>query len=250
MFIELSTESNPPLLRGVCRWVATLATAVAVVGLLSGCATTDDKVADPFEGVNRTVYSFNKAVDTAILKPVAQGYQAVVPDPIDQAITNFFSNLADIRNAVNNFLQLKLTRAFEDVARVAVNSTLGLGGFIDLASGIGLTKHDEDFGQTLGRWGIDTGPYLVVPFYGPSSLRDAVGLAADTVFLDPVTQVNDVPVRNAMWATRAVDRRADLLEAEKIIEVGVLDEYDFIRDAYLQRRRSLVYDGDPPPDDS
>ena len=180
------------------------------------------------------------------VKPVSKVYQAVMPDPIDTAISNFFSNLGDIVVAVNNLLQFKLLDAFEDGARVAFNSTFGLLGFIDVASGFGIEKHQEDFGQTLGYWGIGNGPYLVLPFFGPSSIRDTAGFVTDTALFNPIFFIDEIPVRNGMLAGDIIDTRADLLGASEIIDEAALDEYSFIRDAYLQRRRSLVYDGDPP----
>ncbi|MDX1515140.1 MAG: VacJ family lipoprotein, partial [Gammaproteobacteria bacterium] len=165
---------------------------VLLGALLSGCATGGVEE-DPLEGFNRAVFAFNDTFDNAIAKPVARGYQTVMPAPADTAVTNFFGNLADVGNAINNLLQLKITRAFEDAGRVAFNTTFGLGGLIDFASGVGMDKHNEDFGQTLGYWGVESGAYLVLPFLGPSSVRDAVGLAVDTFAFDPVFYVNHTP---------------------------------------------------------
>ena len=216
---------------------------MGAVFTLNGCATTgaDTDPLDPMESFNRGVYDFNKGVDTALLKPIAQGYQAVTPDFLNRAITNFFNNLGDVRNAVNNTLQFKLTAAAEDFGRLAVNSTLGVAGLIDLASGFGIERHDEDFGQTLGHWGVETGPYLVLPFFGPSNFRDAGGLAVDAVFIDPVTQIgHHNTLEYSLLAARVVDRRADLLGAQAILSAAAWDEYSFVRDSYLQRRTALV----------
>lgn len=216
---------------------------------LSGCATTDGyrDPNDPLEGFNRVMYRFNDDLDKAVLKPVARGYNAVVPAPVNRGITNFFGNLADVGSAVNNLLQLKLGRAASDVGRVAVNSTVGLAGFIDVASNMDLPKYGEDFGQTLGTWGFDSGPYLVLPVLGPSSVRDGVGLVADH-YLDPVTYVEDDTVRWTLRGVDLIDKRADLLSTSRVLEQAALDPYAFTRDAYLQRRNSQVYDGNPPPD--
>ena len=216
---------------------------VVALMALNGCATTgtDTEPSDPMESFNRDVYDFNKGLDTAILKPVAESYQAITPDFIDRAITNFFDNLGDVRNAVNNALQFKLTAAVEDLGRLAVNSTIGLAGFIDLASGFGMERHDEDFGQTLGYWGMDAGPYLVLPFFGPSTVRDAGGLAVDAIFIDPVTQLgHHDTLEYSLLAVRVIDRRADLLGAQDILSAAAWDEYSFVRDSYMQRRTTLV----------
>lgn len=211
--------------------------------LLSGCATGGIEE-DPLEGFNRSVFAFNEAFDDAIAKPVSRGYQSVVPDPADKAITNFFGNLADIGTAINNLLQLKILHAFEDAGRIVFNTTFGMGGLIDFASGIGMAKHQEDFGQTLGYWGAGSGAYLVLPFLGPSSVRDSIGLAVDTFLFDPVFHVSHTETAVALGVTRAVDRRADLLKTERIVSRAALDRYSFFRSAYSQRRESQIRDGD------
>ncbi len=217
--------------------------AAVVAVSITGCATTGGEPTDPLEGFNRGVYSFNKGVDRAFLKPVTQLYRNVAPDPLEDAVSNFFANIRDVISAVNSLLQFKLTHAVEDGARVAVNTTLGLGGLIDIASGFGIEQHPEDFGQTLGRWGMGSGPYLVLPLLGPSSLRDAPGQAVDALFIDPVIAINDVPVRNGLIGGRTLDKRSRLMRAERVLEQAALDEYSFVRDAYLQRRRHLISDG-------
>lgn len=195
---------------------------------------------DPWEGYNRAMFSFNDALDRAILKPVAKGYRFVMPDIAEKGVNNFFENLSDVGTMVNNILQGKPDRAIVDFTRVLVNTTVGIGGLIDVATAMDLPKHDEDFGQTLGVWGLDSGPYLVLPLLGPSSLRDGVGLVPDFM-LDPVQQVDDDEVRLALSLVRVIDTRAELLKAEEVISG---DRYSFIRDAYMQRREFAVNDGE------
>jgi phospholipid-binding lipoprotein MlaA len=214
--------------------------------LLAGCATGKNP-ADPFEGFNRGVYEFNEAVDRAILKPVAEGYRFVVPQFVRSSVGNFFSNLNDVVVAVNNVLQGKFKAAYTDLGRVAMNSTIGILGLFDVATEAGIEKHNEDFGQTLGWWGVRDGPFIVLPFFGPSNARDTVGRVGD-YFTDVVTYVDPTRSRNVLWGTRTVNRRAELLDASKLLETAALDPYEFVRDAYLQRRRNLVYDGSPPAD--
>ncbi len=197
------------------------------------------------EPLNRGIYQFNDAFDKALAKPVAQAYDAVVPDALQMMVRNFFSNLDDVVVTFNNVLQLKLGQALQDGARVLVNSTVGILGVADVASAIGLDKHEEDFGQTLGRWGIGNGPYLVLPFLGPSSLRDGFGRLVD-VKVDPIFRIDHIPTRNQTLTVKFETKRADLLDAEKVVDEAAIDRYSFIRDAYLQRRRSLVHDGSPP----
>lgn len=217
---------------------------------LSGCATTADEYrdpSDPLETFNRVMYRFNSDLDTAVMKPLARGYNAVVPAPVNRGVTNFFNNLDDVGSAVNNLLQLKLGRAVSDVGRVVINSTVGMAGLMDVASNMDLPKYGEDFGQTLGTWGIGTGPYLVLPVLGSSTVRDGVGVVAEW-YLDPVTYIEDDSVRWSVRGLDVVDTRAELLNASRVLETAALDPYAFVRDAYLQRRQSLVYDGNPPPE--
>ncbi len=211
----------------------------------AGCATTNGDSRDPAEGFNRVMFSFNDGFDEVIGKPVATAYRDALPSPVRSAVRNFFANIADLWIGANNLLQGKPTETVTDWARFAFNSTIGLFGLIDVASEIGLEKHDEDFGQTFGRWGIADGAYLVWPLLGSSSVRDTAGLIFD-IGLDPVLQHEPVRVRSAMTILRATSKRADLLAASRILEEAALDKYVFQRDAYLQRRRSLVYDGNPP----
>lgn len=224
--------------------------SLLLIALLSGCAATspipDER--DPLEGFNRTMYNFNDALDRAILKPVAKGYQAVTPKPVDDGISNFFSNIGDIFVLVNDLLQFKFHQAAQDFSRITFNTTFGLFGFIDVASHMDLPKHNEDFGQTLGYWGVGPGPYLVLPLLGPSTLRDGTGLLVDNSY-DPK---NNITPKSAYWSTMAVyaiDTRADLLSTTDLMEKSGVDPYLFLRDAYLQRRKSLVYDGNPPQEE-
>jgi len=218
---------------------------VLLLGGAAGCATTNGDGRDPVEGFNRAMYSFNESFDQAIGKPLATAYRDTLPSPVRTAIRNFFANLADLWIGANNLLQGKPADTVTDWARFAFNTTIGLFGLNDIASEMGLEKHDEDFGQTLGRWGLGDGAYLVWPFLGSSSVRDTVGLLPDSHF-DPVLNHKPSGVRGFLWVTRAIGKRADLLDASRILEEAALDKYVFQRDAYLQRRRSQVYDGNPP----
>ena len=218
---------------------------LSIVLALTGCATNGDP-RDPLEPLNRGVYKFNDVVDQALLKPVAKGYKAVLPNPVRTGVGNFFSNIDDALIAVNNLLQFKFVAALSDVGRLLTNTTIGIGGIFDVASNFGLEKHNEDFGQTLGYWGIGDGPFLMLPLLGPSNVRDTVGLAA-YYYLDPVWNLSHVPTRNTLGVIRVVDRRARLLDAEKVLDEAALDPYTFLRDAYIQQRRNLIYDGNPPP---
>lgn len=225
--------------------------AGAGVALLAGaCATippdAGSNPVDPLERMNRHVFEFNDRVDRAVLKPIAQGYVAVVPEPLRGCVSNFFANLGDVSNAANNLLQGKPVEAVSDICRIAINTTVGLLGCFDVASKVGLEKHNEDFGQTLGRWGLGSGAYLVLPLLGPSSVRDAVGRVPDA-YVDPANAAgDDVRARNTLFVLGMIDLRARLLDAGRLLDAAALDRYQFTRDAYLQRRRNLVYDGNPP----
>lgn len=208
--------------------------------VLAGCATVPGSAADPrdpWEGYNRQVWRFNEAVDEAVLQPLARGYKAAVPEVVRTGVHNFFGNLSDVWSLVNNVLQLKPVESVEMTARVGLNSTVGLLGLFDVASGLGLQRRREDFGHTLGRWGIPAGPYLVLPLLGPSTLRDTVALPVDMKG-DLLGQVQDNSARVGLTVTRVVDQRANLLEAGRLLEQAALDRYTFVRDAHLQRRRS------------
>jgi phospholipid-binding lipoprotein MlaA len=215
------------------------------VSILSGCAIGTNP-RDPLESFNRGIYQFNETVDKAILKPIAEGYRFVLPQFIRSSVSNFFSNINDVIVVLNNLLQGKFTTAYADFGRIAINSTLGIVGLFDIASEAGIEKHDEDFGQTLGWWGMPEGPYIVLPFFGPSTGRDVVGRVGD-YFSDPVTYVDPSRAHNQLWGTRVVNRRAELLDASKVLETAALDPYEFVRDAYLQRRRNLINDGVAAP---
>lgn len=222
------------------------ALALAAVFVAAGCATTATDPRDPLEGLNRAVFSFNEGVDKVAIKPLAQGYEFVVPLPGRTVITNFFANLQDPWIAVNNLLQGKVEQALSDAGRFIINSSAGILGAFDIASELGLQKHDEDFGQTVGHYGVGPGPYLVLPFFGPRDVRDALTLIVDG-YADPVYYlVDDVPTRNILYGVRQVSNRASVLSLDKIIEEAALDKYAYIREAYLQRRRNLIFDGKPP----
>lgn len=221
-----------------------LVCALAVFSVLGGCATTGDP-RDPLESVNRGIYHFNDGVDTMLVKPLAEIYRGVIPQLVRTGVNNVYSNLNDVIVALNNLLQGKFDAAVSDIARLMINTTVGLLGIFDVATEAGLEKHDEDFGQTLGYWGVGDGAYLVLPFLGPRTVRDTAGLIVD-IKTDPVTYVDPTRDRNAALGLRLVAQRERLLGASKVLEVAALDEYAFVRDAYLQRRRNLIYDGNPP----
>jgi len=203
-------------------------------------ASAQDSEYDPWEGFNRSVFSFNEGADRIIAKPLAQGYRAITPDPVERSISRVFSNLAEVRNVLNNLLQGKPGQAANNGGRFLVNSTLGLLGIFDVADKMGLSKTDnEDFGQTLAHWGLAPGPYVMLPFMGPSTLRGAVGLPLDSL-ADPVTHIDDVPTRNSALFMGLIELRASLLDTEGLISG---DKYIFIREAYLQRRDYLINDG-------
>ncbi|HJS78358.1 MAG TPA: VacJ family lipoprotein [Burkholderiales bacterium] len=225
-----------------------LRTALLCLLLVSGCATVEGErdPRDPWEGFNRGVYRFNETFDEYVAQPVARAYVAVLHQEIRTRVGNFFSNIQDLLIGANNFLQGKFEDGVNDWARFAFNSTIGLFGIHDVASDFpGLEKHNEDFGQTLGRWGTGPGPYLILPFLGSSTVRDATGTAVDWA-VQPVGEVRPIELRNTLYGLYFVDTRAQFLEASRILEEAALDKYVFQRDAYLQRRRSLIYDGRPP----
>jgi phospholipid-binding lipoprotein MlaA len=239
---SIAATSHEPVMTHTT--IIPLVCLLACLGL-SGCASPSHNPKDPFESFNRGVYKFNDTVDRAVVKPVAQGYNAVVPSPMRRGVSNFFSNLNDVTVTANDLLQLKVKQATSDTGRIIVNTTVGLLGLIDVASSVGLAKHNEDFGQTLGYWGIGSGPYLMLPLFGPSSVRDSVGLYADTLTSE-TNRLKHVAVRNEVYVTKALVRRAGLLDEEQVLDEAAIDRYSFIRDAYLQHRQNLVYDGNPP----
>lgn len=226
----------------------TLHVVLVAAIFLGGCASARNPK-DPLEPLNRNIYEFNQVVDKVALKPAAKGYKAVVPPPLRGGVNNFFGNFRDVTTAVNNLLQFKVVNALSDVGRVAINSTIGIFGVFDVASRLGLEKHDEDFGQTLGYWGVPDGPYLVLPLLGPSTVRDGIGLIGD-YFTDPQFYlIESAPENWLVLTTRVVNLRANLLEADRLLDQAAIDRYSFLRDAYLQRRQNLIHDGNVPAHD-
>lgn len=225
------------------KWLVT----AAVLAMTSACATPGGErdPRDPFESFNRGVYRFNDTFDEYVATPVARAYTSVLHQEIRTRVGNFFANVQDIFIGVNNFLQGKFEDGVNDWARFAFNSTFGLLGIHDVASDMGLEKHNEDFGQTFGRWGAGPGPYLILPFLGSSTVRDGLGTAVD-YSVAPLGEVRPIELRNTLYGVNLVDTRAQLLDASRLLEEAALDRYVFQRDAYLQRRRSLIYDGRPP----
>jgi phospholipid-binding lipoprotein MlaA len=224
----------------VRRWLA-----VGLVLLAAGCASANGDPRDPLEGMNRGIYRVNDGFDTWIARPVATTYRDVVHAEIRMRVRNFFSNLADPFIGVNNMLQGKFADGASDWARFAFNSTVGILGLHDVATDMGYDKHNEDFGQTFGRWGVGFGPYLMLPLLGPSSVRDGTGTVIDW-YADPLNLIDSSTVHYSLVGVRATQQRADLLDASRLLEEAALDRYVFLRDAYFQRRRSLIYDGQPP----
>jgi phospholipid-binding lipoprotein MlaA len=214
----------------------------ALVALVPLAAQAADE--DPWEGANRLIFRFNDTVDTYALKPIAQGYQYITPQFVEDGVHNFFQNIGDVKNLANNVLQGKPAAAGVDTARLIFNTTFGLLGFIDVGTKMGLQRSDEDFGQTLGRWGVPSGPYVVLPLLGPSTVRDAVAKYPDS-YTGPYPYMNDMSARNTMFGINIVDTRASLLSAERLI-TG--DKYIFIRNAYLQNREFKVQDGNVKDD--
>lgn len=226
---------------------ALLATILGLTLALSGCAVGSHPK-DPLESYNRIMFGFNDKLDQVLVKPAATVYQDMLPSFVQSGIGNFFGNIGDVWTAVNNLLQGKLENGMTDIMRVAVNSTMGFLGVLDIGSEAGLTKHKEDFGQTLGFWGIKSGPYLVLPVYGSSTVRDTAAFPVDSA-ADLWGYTDPVYIRNIGTGVRLVDVRAALLGASSLIEDAALDKYVFTRDAYLQRRESLVQDGRRKDDD-
>lgn len=224
----------------------TLTLGMVVILLATGCASTNTprNPVDPWEGWNRKVQTFNDNLDEYALKPVAKGYRWVMPSFADTAVSNFFSNIDDIGVTINSFLQGKFSQSGLDASRFLVNSTAGIGGLIDVSSMIDLPKHNEDFDQTLGVWGVPAGPSLVLPFFGPSSPRGVGGLIGDAA-MDPTSYVGSY-ISTGLFVLNTVDTRADNLAMEKIANEAAIDRYVFFRDAYISRRKYLIYDGNPP----
>ncbi|MDB5967356.1 MAG: VacJ family lipoprotein [Polaromonas sp.] len=218
--------------------VLRLAAAGLALALVQGCATGPNP-ADPLEPFNRSVFKFNDGLDRAVLRPVATAYRDVTPSPVRTGVTNFFSNIGDVWSLVNNVLQAKPKESVETLMRISFNTIFGFAGVFDIASEMRLQKHTEDFGQTLGYWGMESGAYVVLPVFGSSTMRDTIGAVVDTS-ADLVTRTNRIPVRNSATGLRVVNGRANLLGAGDVVDQAALDKYSFTRDAYLQRRRSLI----------
>jgi len=212
----------------------------ASMGAMAAESADGVVTSDPFEGLNRAVFAFNDTLDTYALRPIAQGYQYVAPDFVEAGVSNFFDNLGEVSNVVNNSLQGKLADAGIVLSRLVLNTTIGLLGLFDVATEMGLEQHDEDFGQTLGAWGVSSGPYLMLPLLGPSTVRDTAGLVVDYT-TDPVNWLDDQGDKNAASLVRIVDTRSRLLASESLISG---DKYSFIRDAYMQRREFSISDGE------
>lgn len=232
------------------RWPARAIGWGLLLVLLQGCASVPSPdPRDPLESWNRGVFGFNDTVDQVVLKPVATAYRGVLPQWMRRGVGNFFNNLEDVWSAVNNALQLRGREAGDSVARVMLNSTIGLAGLVDVASDLNIERHTADFGLTLGRWGVGPGPYFVLPFLGPYTLREVVALPLDRQG-NLVNHVEDVPTRDGLTVLRVVNLRATYLGAGEVVEGAALDKYSFIRDSYLQRQRNRDYDGNPPEDDA
>lgn len=226
------------------RWCA----ALTLIAGLAGCATTETaNPRDPWEGYNRGMFQVNEALDTVIIKPIAVTYDFILPEPLRILVTNFFSNIGDVMIGVNDLLQGRGEQAFNDLGRVVINTTLGFGGLFDVAGNAGWYKNDNDFGVTFGRWGVPPGPYFVLPILGPSDIRDTFGWAAD-IAASPIDLIfRDPTAYYTAWGVRFLNTRANLLPAEKIIEEAATDKYSYLRDAFMQNRLNLIYDGAPPP---
>jgi phospholipid-binding lipoprotein MlaA len=231
--------------RPASRWRQSCSLAMAL--MLAGCATTQDR--DPLEPFNRKVFGFNEAVDAVVVKPVATGFAAVTPSGVQTGIANFINNFKDVWSAVNLLLQGRPGAAAQELLRVGVNSTFGLAGFVDVATSMELDRHNEDLGQTLGTWGVPDGAYIVLPFFGPSNVRDAVALPADQYFT-PARSLMEPRDATGMRIIQVISARAQALEASDLLSDVALDKYAFVRDAYIQRRRNMIYNGEPPEDQS
>lgn len=215
--------------------------------LTTGCVSVKGPTSkmDPLESYNRTMFKINDNVDKAVLKPVSRTYDKITPSPLKKAFRNFFSNIGEIPVVFNGLLQFKFQQAAYDTSRFLINSTLGLGGFLDVAADAGLEKHEEDFGQTMGKWGMPSGPYFVLPILGPSTIRDSAGRLADAP-LKPIGYVTPDGAKYGLYAADGVITRASLLGASNVLGEAALDPYVFVRDAYLQRRLKQIYDGKVP----
>ncbi|TMG83901.1 MAG: VacJ family lipoprotein [Betaproteobacteria bacterium] len=232
-------------LGSLSRYIGLLVAGAAM--LLAGCAAAPNKD-DPFEPWNRTMYDVHQAVDGTIVKPIAQAYVTATPELIRTGISNFFGNIDDLFTGINNMLEGRGDQAGDDFGRVLLNSTFGMGGILDLASMMGITKDKKDFGITFGKWGAPQGPYFFVPLFGPTTLRDGTGTVV-RIFLSPIGYINEIPVRNTLYGVGYLDTRAQALSAESVLDTAAIDRYRFLRNAYLKNRRYQVYDGKPPPEE-
>jgi phospholipid-binding lipoprotein MlaA len=214
---------------------------ICLITLMTGCASVDNK--DPLEGINRGVYKFNDVSDKAVFKPIAGAYKAVMPSPVRTGVNNFFANLKTFVTSINQVLQFKFNKAAESAGRFVINSTIGIAGLFDVASKQGIPQYKEDFGQTLGYWGIGNGAYLMVPFLGPTTVRDGLGFIAEGMTVDPIGYIDDPRTRNIVLGTKFIDARAEMLPGSDLLDEAALDPYSFMRDAYLQRRANQVADG-------
>ncbi len=215
----------------------------------AGCATGPTaNPSDPLEPMNRSIYKFNDAVDGTVLKPMANGYKAVVPSPVRQGVSNFFSNIGDVWSMINHALQFEIVNAGKTAVRLGINTIFGIGGIFDIATDAGIQPPKADLGQTLGKWGVPSGPYVVIPILGPSSVRDGTGTVTATYY-DPVNRVSDNATRNVLTVTRLVDIRTQLLNATDAVDAIALDKYSFIRDVYLKRRQNMIKPQKPANDD-
>ena len=228
------------------KLVKKLSLIMLVAGLTSISTNGYTSDNDPLEPMNRAIFGFNEVVDDNILEPVAKGYRYVTPDPVERSVSNFFNNLGEINTIINSALQMKMDKTISSSSRLAINSTVGVLGLFDVATSLGIQREREDFGQTLGFYGVSSGPYLVLPFFGPSSFRDAPGFYADVMMeksISPIHTELHHEERQAIQATNVIDTRANLLKATKILDTAAKDKYIFLRESYLQRRAKLVTDG-------
>jgi phospholipid-binding lipoprotein MlaA len=217
-----------------------------LVGCVSMPENSVPSKKDPWEHFNRNVYQFNETLDDYLIRPITKAYEFVLPEFVRNAFSNIFSNVGDVYTAVNQLLQGKPYQAASDVSRVIANTTFGIGGIFDVASYFGLEKHNEDFGQTFGVWGAGDGPYMVLPFLGPSNVRDTVGWVFDLETDILLSYIDNIPLRNTITGVRVVDQRSKYLNSSSLLETAAFDKYTFVRDAYTQRRWDRIYDGNPP----
>jgi phospholipid-binding lipoprotein MlaA len=231
------------------RWQMNMRTYAVLTAalLLSACASTPGRIDDPLEPMNRAMYAINKPIDDHVMRPIAQAYVDYVPRLVRLGVSNVFGNIDDLFSGINGLLQGKLEKAGNDFGRVLLNTPWGLGGLIDIASDVGIPKGNEDFGQTFGYWGIPQGPYLFIPLWGPTTVRDGTG-SLIRIWYGPVGFIPNVALRNIIYGIGAVDLRANALGTTSMIDEAALDPYTFVRRAYLQRREYMVYDGNPPPE--